>query len=466
MHFTRGRDVQRAVQYLQYAGENAFQRSAYPETLQHLTQGLEQLQTLPETPARARQELALLLVLGPALMFTTSQAAPEAEHVWTRARALCQQVGEMPQLFQVLVGLRTVYQLRGELLKSRELGEELLRLSSSAQDPLLLASTHIVLAETLFYLGEMAPAQASLDQTRALFEARQTPAAVCRAWDQSYEVPYRYIAAWLSWWLGFPDQALQWSHEAIRLAQALAHPYRLSFALYYAGMLHGFRRENQAAHAHAKAVLALARQHGFPGLLARGMILRGWAQAAQGQSTEGVAQLRQGLAAYHGAGLRLLTPWVLAILAEASRHIGRAAAGLAMLQEARGLVYTYEARFYEAELHRLTGECLWQQAGAMGGTPAPMATPLCGEGQGGGAGRLSPHAEAEGWLRDALAVARQQGAKSLELRAAMSLARLWQQQGQQTEARALLAPIYGWFTEGFDTADLQEAKALLEALGG
>ena len=329
---------------------------------------------------------------------------------------------------------------------------------------MLLASAHIALGETLFYLGEAAPARAHLDQGRVLSNAVQAPAATHRAWDQSYGVPYRYIAAWLWWWLGFPDQALQWSHEAISLAQELVHPYRLSFALYYAGMLHCLRREGQAAHARAEAVIALARQHEFPGMLARGTILRGWALATQGQHTEGVAQMRQGLTAYEVAGLGLPKLWALAVLAEASGHMGQAAAGLHMLHEARGLAHTYEARFYEAELHRLTGECLLRQAGEAGCTPAPTATPMIVEAYGGGPGRSSHQAEAEVCLHDALAVARRQGAKSLELRAAMSLARLWQQQGKRQEASALLTPIYGWFTEGFDTTDLREAKVLLEAL--
>jgi hypothetical protein len=174
--------------------------------------------------------------------------------------------------------------------------------------------------------------------------------------------------------------------------------------------------------------------------------------------------MRHGLTTYEMAGLGLLKLWALAVLAEAYGYMGQAAVGFGTLHEARVLAHAYGARFYEAERHRLTGECLLRQAGEVGCTPAPTATQMLVEAHGGGTGWSSRHAEAEVCLHDALAVARRQGAKSLELRAAMSLARLWQQQGKCQEASALLAPIYDWFTEGFDTADLREAKALLEAL--
>jgi predicted ATPase len=220
----------------------------------------------------------------------------------------------------------------------------------------------------------------------------------------------------------------------------VAHPYTMAFALYFAGILHCLRREGQAAQARAEATIALARQHEFLGMLARGTKLQGWALAEQGQRAEGLAQMRQGLAAYQAAGLEV-SPWFLALLAEAYGHMGQADEGLSLLDEALGLAHKHGERCYEAELYRLKGELLLARA-------------------------AEPHAEAEACFQQALDVARRQQAKSLELRAATSLSRLWQRQGKRHEAHQLLGDIYGWFTEGFDTADLQGTRALLAALPG
>jgi predicted ATPase len=258
-------------------------------------------------------------------------------------------VGERPQWYEVLAGLRVVYEVRGELQKARELAQ-----------------------------------------------------------------------------------------EALRLAQTRAQPYSLAWALYFAGILHGLRREGQAAHARAEALLVLARQQEFRGLLARGTRLRGWALAAQGQLAEGVAEMRQGLAAYQAVGFEV-GPWFLAALAEAYGQLGQAEAGLSLLEEVLGPAHRHEERCYEAERYRLQGELLLARA-------------------------AEADAEAEACFQQAFDVARCQQATSLELRAAMSLSRLWLRQGKHSQARQLLSEVYDWFTEGFDTADLREARALLEGL--
>jgi len=252
-------------------------------------------------------------------------------------------------------------------------------------------------------------------------------------------VECRRIAAWILWWLGYPDQARQQSHEAITLAQERAHPHSLAWALFYAALLHCLCRKGQAAQERAEATIALARQQEVPGMLARRTILRGWVLAEEGQRAEGIVQMRQGLAALQAAGLGLLRPLFLVLLAEVCGHMGQADEGLSILDEARALAQKHGARYYEAELHRVRGELLLMRA-------------------------MEPHAEAEACFQHALEVARRQQAKSLELRAAMSLSRLWQRQGKRDEARQPLAEVYGWFAEGFDTADLQEAKVLLEDL--
>ena len=439
VHFARGRDAWRAVHYLQYAGENALRRSAYQEAITHLTTGLEVLATLPETPMRAQQELDLQIALGPALAATKGFGTPEVEQIYARAHELCQQVGETPQLFPVLWGLWIFYYNRAEYQTARELGEQLLRLAQHVLDPALLLQAHHALGPTLFSLGELAPAQGHLEQGRALYDPQQHRSHAFLYGGHDPGICCRAQAALVLWCLGYPDQALQRSHEALTLAQELSHPHSLVLALYFAAALHEFRREGQAAQERAKATMALSHHQGFAPFLARGAVLRGWALAIQGQRVEGVAEIRQALAAYRAMGAEQERPHHLALLAEAYGKAGQAEEGLRVLAEALAAVDQTGERWWEAELHRLKGELLLLQS-------------------------ADQHAEAEACFHHALAIAHRQQAKSLELRAAMSLGRLWQQQGKRMEAHALLAPIYGWFTEGFDTADLQEARALLAVL--
>jgi predicted ATPase len=308
----------------------------------------------------------------------------------------------------------------------------MLGLAQRTQDPVRLARAHTVLGDTLFFMGEFASARAHLEQGIALSDAIQDPFAALRDEDQINGLRCRRYLAWTLWYLGYPDQALQQSREAITLAQAWAHPYSLAWALFYAGILHCLRREAQAAQEWAEATIAMAREHEFRGLLARGTRLRGWALAARGQRAEGVAQMHQGLTAFQAAGEAGLQPLFRALLAEMYERVGQATAGLSTLDEELAQAHTRGSRWYEAELHRLKGELLLARS-------------------------AGHHAEAQACFHQAFDVARSQQTKSLELRAAMSLARLWQRQGKRSQARQLLAEVYGWFSEGFDTADLQEA---------
>jgi len=243
------------------------------------------------------------------------------------------------------------------------------------------------------------------------------------------------------WLLGYPDQALVRLHDALALAHELSHPYSLAFARCFAAVVSQFLRDVPAVHDHAEAAVILSTEQGFPLWAAYGTSLRGWALAMQGHGEEGIAQGHQGIAAERATQAALFVPYFCTLLAEVCDHLGHPEDGLQALAEAHTLVEQHEERWWEAEICRLRGVLLLQQPG-------------------------TPQEEAETCFQRALDVARRQEAKSLELRAAMSLSRLWQQQGKQAEARALLAPIYAWFTEGFDTADLQEARALLDVLGG
>jgi class 3 adenylate cyclase/predicted ATPase len=427
-----------AIRYWQRAGQRALQGSAHAEAVAHLTQGLAVLTPLPETPERLQQELDLQVALGTALRVTKGNAAPEVERAYGRARELCAQLGDTPQLFPVLRGLMQYYLNRGDLQTATQLGEQLLRLAQAQPDPALRLLAHYQLGNVLFWRGEPAVARTHLTQALALYDPQAHRALAVRYGIDLGVASHSHLARDL-WYLGFPDQALQHSQAACTLAQEVTHPFSLTQALVYAATVHQYRREVAAAHAQAAAALTLATAQGFVQRVAWSTVLHGWALAMQGQSEAGLAAMRQGLAAELATGATLWQPYFLGLLAEAYGAGGHPDEGLAALAEALAVMDTTELRYYAAELSRLKGALLLQQA-------VPDA------------------AQAETCFQQALDVARQQQAKSFELRAATSLARLWQAQGKCRAAYDLLAPVYEWFTEGFDTEDLQEAKTLLDQL--
>jgi class 3 adenylate cyclase/predicted ATPase len=436
-HYTEAALGAQAVGYWQRAGERSNVRSAYVEAVAHLTRGLEVLQALPDTPERARHELNMRLGLGQALEVTKGPSTLEVEHAYARARELCQQVGDTPQLAAALGGLCTFYRIRGELQTARELGEQLLTLAQHQHHPERLAYAHSLLGTVVFYLGEFVPARAHLDQALAVSAAPQ---------DRCPHSPFggaaRVIAlgetGWTLWMLGYPDQALARSHKMLTYAQELQHAFSLARALYNVATLHKLRGEASAAQEWAEAALAIITEQGFVRLLGMATFTRGWALAIQGKHKEGMAEMRQGLDARRAMGAGITLAEYSARLGEAYGRIGQTQEGLCLMAEALTMVDKGD-HWYEAELHRIKGELLLRQT-------------------------VADSLQAEACFQQALAVARRQQAKSYELRAATSLSRLWQQQGKCAEVRELLAPLYGWFTEGFDTPDLQEAKALLGAL--
>ena len=437
-HYTEAGVNEQAVGYWHQAGKRATQRSAHFEAINHLTKALELLMTLPDSFERSRQELDVQITLGAVLTAVKGQSSPETERAYARSRELCEQVGETSQLFPVLYGLWRFYLVQAEFQAARELAEQLFSLAQRVQDTAFLLEAHRAMGATIFWLGEMVPARAHLEQGMALYDPRkhrshafvygQDPAIMCRG-----------FAAWAIWVLGYPDQALQSIHELLTLAQELDHSFSLALALHFAALLHHFRREVQAVQECAEALITLSTEQGFPFLLAYGTILRGWALTLRGEGAGGIARIHQGLVARRALGAEVHRPYFLTLLAEAYGEVGQPEEGLTVLVEALALVDKTGERHWEAELHRRRGELL-----------------LIEQGQ--------KVEEAEECFRQALDIARRQQAKSLELRAAMSLSRLWQQQGKKEEARQMLADIYGWFTEGFDTADLKQAKALLQEL--
>jgi len=438
-HYTEAGCYAQAVDYWQQAGQRAMQRSANIEAIAHLRQGIALLTVLPDTPERVQAELIFQTTLGPALMATRGYAAPEVAATYNRARELCQQAGDTSELFPVLWGMYLLSHARAEHETAREWAEQCLSLARRLEDPALLLEAHLPLGASWFCLGQLSQAHAHLEQCMRLYDPQQHHALAFRYGNLDPGVSCLAFAGLTLWLLGYPDQALERSHQVLTLAQHLEHPYTLARGLYWTTILHQLRREWQVVCERAETAITVATAQQVALVLALGPIMRGWAVAMQGQGAEGLTQLRQGLDAYRATGAELQRPHFLSLLAEVHRSLGQPEAGLTALGEALALVETTGERYYEAELHRLKGELLLQHA-------APDVS------------------DAETCFQQALDIARRQQAKALELRAAMSLSRLWQQQGKRAEARKLLAPIYGWFTEGFDTADLQEAKALLEAL--
>jgi TOMM system kinase/cyclase fusion protein len=434
-HFTEAGLTEQAVSYWYKAGRSAVQRSAHVEAISHLHTGLTLLQALPETSERLQSELLLQVALGRALMVTHGYGSPDVGEVYNRARALCKQIEKHRQLFSILRGLATFYSIRADFQTAQDLGEQCLVLAQSDADPSRLLRAHELLGRILAYRGELTRARTHLEHGLALSDTGQGTRAM-----QDTHVTCWSVFAVALWKLGYPDQARQRSGEAQTLAHALSHPFILAEAVFFATRIHIECRDVQQVRALTETLITLATAQGFPNWVCHGMIFRGWARVMQGHGEEAIVQIQQGLAAWRSIGGELARPYYLALLAEAHETLGAPEAGLAVLTEALTHVDTTGERSYESELHRLKGELLLQQ-------------------------NSDNQTEAESCFQQALDLARNQQAKSFALRAATSLARLWQSQGKRQEAHDLLAPVYNWFTEGFDTADLKDAKALLDALG-
>jgi len=465
-HYTEAGLIKQALPYWQRAGQRAAQRSAHVEAINHLTKGLEVLKTLPDTPERTQQELTLQIALGAPLMATRGWAAPEVERAYTRAHELCQQVGETFQIFPVLWGLWAFYITRGEIQVSRRLAEQSLDLAQNTQNSTFLVGAHYALGVSLLWLGDFLPARTHLEQGIACYTPQQHRShASLYGWDLG--AGCLWYVAWPLCLLGYPDQALARIHEALVLAQEFAHPESLAWTLIGVTYPHQFRREGRLVREQAEAALALAHEQGFALQSTKGAIMQGWALAEQGQTEGGIRQIQQGLVTWQTLSAELGRSYDLALLAEAYGKVGLIEEGLTALAEALDMVNKNGERISEAELYRLKGE-LVLQSGVRGPESQEENQKAKSKGQKAKIPNTQPLApstqEAEACFLKAIDIARKQQAKSLELRAVMSLARLWQRQGKKKEAHQMLTEIYNWFTEGFDTKDLQEAKALLEEL--
>jgi len=450
VHFEQGRDYRRAVKFLHQAATNAAQRFAYHEVVALSRKGLELLTMLPDSPESAMQELRLLITLGPILIATKGYGTPEVEQIYARARELCHQVGETPELFSVLWGLGRFYLVRTPLRIARELGEQLLRLADKAQDPELLMEAHNSLGATLSHTGDFALSREHLEQGVTLYDP-QRHRSHAFLYGQDPGVVCLIRLSFVLWCLGYQEQGLERSRQALALAREISHPFTLAFALSYAALLHHLRRSAEAAWDAAQSAITLSTEQGFPMFVLMGILVRSSALVERGQAEEAITQLRQGLGAAKAAGAELLQSYGLGVLAHAYRKVGRDEEGLAALAQALDAAHGAGDRFYEAELHRLKGDLLLERFESGNNSQVVAAEP-------------SWLTEAEACFHQAINVARRQQAKSLELRAVMSLSRLYQKQGKKGEARQMLVESYNWFTEGFDSKDLKEAKAHIESV--
>jgi class 3 adenylate cyclase/predicted ATPase len=440
-HFTDAGLAQKAIPYWRRAGELAAAHSANVEATAHIGKALELIGTLQNGTEHLEEELALRLAIGGPLIATRSEGAPEVEANYSRAWALCDQLGRSAELFPVLRGLWHCYFVRGELEQAYQLAERLVALADEQGAPLRRALGRRARGSALFLLGRFSDALAELSEGIAVDDAvagweehrtdlllhTERAGAVCRLYS-----------GWSLWFLGFPDRALDQIEAGLALSLRLAHPHSLAFALSWAAFLHDLRGEFERARRRADAAFDLAREHHLPHWRELAAMCRGFALAGLGREAEGISQLHAGLAAWNDMGSHVLDTQWLGSLAEAHLRAGHLDQALATLDRAAGIAATDGECHYRAELWRLRGQVL---------------------------ARTGRTAEAASWLRRALDEARTRQARSLELRASIGLARLWRDQGEASQARDLLAPVYGWFTEGFDTADLKEARALLDELG-
>ena len=437
-HFTEAGRASEAVSYWQRAGEKALQRSANREGIGHLTRGLELLATLPDTPERAVRELRVLSSLAPAVMASKGYASPEGARVSARAHELARAGGQAEDICPVLFGVYTFNLVRTNFQRAEEVAEELLQLGERVEDPAPRIFGHHALGLSLMHRGALSSAHAHFEQALAPYDFEVHHHLAFRYGFELGVVANAYNA-WCLWLLGYPDQALRHATRSLALLERINHVFTQARGFCWNAILHLFRREADIVHQQAERAHALASEHGFALVRAAATILKGAALDGQGQHADGAKRIREGLDAYRATGAVFQITHHLIMLAEALAGAGSHEEGLEVLADAVAQTEKSDERYLEAEIHRLRGEFLLAQS-------------------------TDDQPEAERCFHQALDVARKQEARSLELRAATSLARLWQRQGRDDDARDLLAPVYDWFTEGFDTADLKEAKALLDEL--
>jgi predicted ATPase/class 3 adenylate cyclase len=437
-HYMQAGDFEIAIEYLERAGNRAIERSANIEGIGHLQQALRLNERLPHGTHRDKRELRLQLMLGPSLMATRGWGEEEVRRTYERAQELCRLTGDDQALFPATWGMWMHYQARADHYQARELTRELLVLAeTSVETSLRLQSDHATWTTCLF-TGELESAIEHCQSGLALYDMKEHGDHAFSFAGHDPGVCGHAQGALMLWLFGQPDQAAARSEAAIELARQLGHGPSLAHALRFAARTHSMRRNFDAVDRYAQACLDLAEKLELALALASGLILRGWAMAFVGHGRESLEQIERGFAVRHRIQAVSAAPHYLALQAEAQMSLAHFDEAEQTIANAIKLVEDTGERYWAAELYRLRGEIRQQLA-------------------------RSSDLECADFNR-ALEISRSQKAKSLELRAAMSLARLWQTENKTREAHDLLFPVYDWFTEGFDTKDLKEAKALLDEL--
>jgi len=437
-HYTEAGLAESAIGYWQRAGEQAVKRSANLESIAHCTRGLDCVKTLPRSPALERQELALQITIGAPLMATKGYGSPEAAVHYHRARELCEQLKETHQLLPVIYGQWLDSAAHGDYHTARKFGEELLHFAEQQEDLGPVVVGHRTIAWTDLLLGELSSSQTHTDQGLSLYDEEQQRALAFKYAHDS-KVALLGCRACLEWLKGYPERAMATGREAIAHARHLNHSTSLAYALCYSGVMPlAFLREPLAVATTADELIELSENQVFPVRYTIGTVFRGWSLARGGSAEEGIALMQGALADLDQDNQNYALTFYIALLIDATLANGMYPEVSRTLNKAFDLIERTGERWWEAELHRLRGQYL---AEATDRTD-----------------------EAEVCYQSALRLAQEQGARSLELRAATSLSQLWCDQNRKQDARDLLAPVYDWFTEGFETANLRAAKTLLEEL--
>ena len=451
-HYTEAGLIEQSLPYWLRAGRRAMERSANVEVINHLTKGIELLKKFDETPERIKQELEFLTALGPAQQALKGFGAPEVRQTYIRARELSQRVSEtraamdhiaedaevreLSQLFPAMWGVWYFYAIYPEEKKAKELAEQLVTFAQNIQDPTLLLVACRTLGSTLLAYGEPAAALECLRKGIALYDL-QKHRSLAYVYGQDIGVVCRGWVAWSLLPLGYPEQAEAMALETIEMARELSHPLTLSYALAVGSVLYLLLQKTEEARALARENVKFSGEQGFIFFYTHAAIILG-TLAEPDQIEEGIMQARGGMAGLEGAGAALLLPIYQTRLARIFASLGKIEDGLAIVNEGLALIQRGDEHIWEADLYRMKGDLLFMQG--------------------------ADESDVESCYQQALSIARQQNAKTYELRAVMSLSRLLQKQGKAGEACTMLSEIFNWFTEGFDTADLKEAKALLESL--
>ncbi len=456
-HYTEAGLIEQAIPYWQWAGQKAAERLANQEAIRHLTKGLELLKTLPNTLEHLQQELTLRMTTGAPLIATKGYTAEEVRQVYDRVRELCKHLGNTPQLFPSLWGLALYYTNTGDNCTSYELAQECLQIAQREQDSTLLLLAHSLLGGVSHWFGQFVESQFHLKRAIEVYDLSQHRSLAMRYGIDPNVVSLGY-ASLNSWLLGYPEQSRTKAYETLAAAQKLEHPFCHAFALSYVSLIHLLRREDAFAYQAATRLLTLAREQAFQHYIGFGTLFQGFAIVKSERREEGLHSILEGRQIHKTLGTAGGRSVGLAFLLEAYVELGHIEEGLNLVENWIVTAEANDDHQSEAELYRLKGELTLQKEFDVQGSTFKVENPQSAF------HNQQLETEAEACFLKAIEIAQKQQAKSWELRASTSLARLWRRQGKQAEAHNLLANVYNWFTEGFDTKDLQEAKALLEEL--